>query len=135
MNIPPSLPLAVQLAVDDFEAASNPIKQRLTAKLKQLHELEESDFTDNPDTFRKYAAIRAEVSVLIDFVTIAELTIEALCEILTQGPRLQQYCHLWIANAELTRHNQRLEESNDILTDLLLNHYENTYDKRTNLKQ
>ncbi|MDJ1483597.1 hypothetical protein QNI16_24070 [Cytophagaceae bacterium YF14B1] len=135
MNIPPSLPLAVQLAVDDFELASNPIKQRLTGKLKQLQELEESDFTDDPDTFRKYAAIRAEVGVLIDFVTTAELVIEAICEILTQGPRLQQYCRLWIANAELTRHNQRLEEANDILTDLLLNHYENTYDKRTNLKQ
>lgn len=131
MTIPPSLPLAAHLAVNDFEAASGPLKERLIGKLKQLQKLEQNDFTDDPALFRKYAAIRADVDSLIDFVKVAELTIQALCEALTQGPRLRQYRRLWIANEDLTQQNQSLQQANEILTDLLITHYESFHDKRT----
>lgn len=130
--LPESLPLAAQLALADFDRSVNQLKQRLIGKLTRLSQLEQADFVANEAIFRKYAVLRRDTETLIDFVHTTEQAVQTLCHELGYGPlRLEHYHRLWLENQALCHrlralqeHTQLLENVNDLLTNLLLNHYD-----------
>ncbi|MDJ1501988.1 hypothetical protein [Xanthocytophaga agilis] len=120
-----SLPLAAQLAVDDFNRVLKLIKKKALDKLEQLNKSQQADFMHDEKAFRRYTAIQADFDVLVQFIQVSELTIQCLCEQLLYAPlQIKHYQKLWIANDALKRHNQSLDEANETLMDMLLTYYE-----------
>lgn len=135
----PSLPLEVTLALAEYEAHARRFRQRLAGKLRRLSALEQTDFISEPAAFRQYAALRRDTEATIDFLQLTEQTLATLADRASCGPLRLRHYHLWVQNQQLHRqlaylqsqlqslqqHSQLLGQVNDVLTDHLLNHYEN----------